>query len=143
VPVTVGDATTTTTTTDTETDDLGLGDLDTDIPADVAAGAGDCLDATCTPIANAGGAVPVVGAGSALPFTGISDMVAPVLLALVVLLAGVVAIRWAQLREAVARHGARRVINGAALVSKTGYAAAMREQIINDRARSFYGPRVA
>lgn len=140
VPTTVGDATTTTTTT---TDgDLPLDDLVTDIPDDVA-GAGDCVTATCIPMANAGGVLPVTGAGGALPFTGISDMIAPIMLALVVLLAGIVAIRWAQLREAVARTRSRRVIDAGALVAKTGYAAAMREQAINDRARSFYGPRVA
>lgn len=131
VPETTG----TTTTTTTTTDDVDL------IPDDVLAT--DCLDATCA--AGGVGGVPtgVVGSGRALPFTGISDIVAPMLLALVVLLAGIVVIRWAQLREAVARNASRRLINGSALVSRTGYAGALKEQQLTNRARNFFEPRVA
>lgn len=150
---TVPSTTTTTvpTTTDvpattTTTDPTGVGGDGTDgglIPDDEMAV--DCIDATCAPVSTAGsGVVPTaVGAGVALPFTGIEDVVAPILLSLVVLLAGIVAIRWAQLREDVARIASRRIINGAGVVTRTGYAGALREQQITARARRFYEPRVA
>lgn len=111
------------------------------IPDDVPA---TCTAANCIPSAG-GAAVPTaVGAGSALPFTGIGDMVAPLLLALTVVLGGVVAWRWAQLREAVARDAwqARRT-PASAPTRSTGYDGAARQLQYEKRARRMLTPRVA
>lgn len=100
-----------------------------------------CVGADCIP--SAGGAMPTatLGAG-ALPFTGIEDVLAPLLLALTVVLGGVVAWRWAQLREAVAEAatGARGVPMA---VSRSGYAGAMRQLDIEQRARQVFATRAA
>ncbi|MCW2926908.1 MAG: hypothetical protein JWM86_876, partial [Thermoleophilia bacterium] len=106
----------------------------------------ECTTADCIP-SSAGGAVPI-GSGNAvatLPFTGISDMLAPALLALVVVLAGVVAWRWAQLREAVAAAAsrARDMPRYGASPTRTGYEGARRQLDIEQRARRVFEPRVA
>lgn len=103
----------------------------------------ECVTADCIP--SAGGAVPgtTVGAGSALPFTGISDILAPLLMGLVVVIGGVVAWRWAQLREAVAAAAARARDLPARNVTRTGYAAGMRQLDIEQRAARVFTARVA
>ena len=100
-----------------------------------------CEGPECIP--SAGGAYPtaVAGAGS-LPFTGIEDMIAPILLALTVVLGGVVAWRWARLRESVAE-AAQRARPLAARETRTGYATAARNFGIEQRARQMFTPRVA
>jgi hypothetical protein len=100
-----------------------------------------CDGAECIP--TAGGAYPtaVAGAGS-LPFTGIEDMIAPILLALTVVLGGVVAWRWARLRESVAE-AAQRLRPIAAHETRTGYGSAVRTLGIEQRARQVFTPRVA
>lgn len=101
-----------------------------------------CTGADCLPIGS--GAMPTtVGAGAALPFTGIGDMIAPILLALVVVIGGVVAWRWAQLREAVAEAATRARQLPARQVTRTGYEGAMRQLHIEHRARRVFTARVA
>jgi hypothetical protein len=84
-----------------------------------------------------------VGAGSALPFTGIGDVLAPLLLGLVVVIGGVVAWRWAQLREAVAAAASRARDMPARSVTRTGYQAGMRQLHIEQRAARVFTARVA
>lgn len=103
-----------------------------------------CEGAACIPgTVGAGGIPTAVGAGAALPFTGIEDAIAPLLLALTVVLGGVVAWRWAQLRESVAAAAARRAIVRADQPTNSGYASAARRLEIEDRARRVFTPRVA
>jgi hypothetical protein len=79
-----------------------------------------------------------------LPFTGIGDVIAPILLALTVVLGGVVAWRWAQLRESVARDASARIANAPINARlSTGFDRAMRELEIDQRARRMFTPRVA
>lgn len=134
-PVTTSVPTTTTTTS--------IPTTGTDVPciADCIPVANACVGPDCIP--TAGGAYPtaVAGAGS-LPFTGIEDMIAPILLALTVALGGVVAWRWARLRESVAE-AAQRARPIAVRETRTGYAAAVRTFGIEQRARQVFTPRVA
>ncbi|MBC7462415.1 MAG: hypothetical protein H7287_13745 [Thermoleophilia bacterium] len=111
------------------------------MPTDVA---NACTGATCIPTSADGipSAVRGTGTTGALPFTGVGDMIAPVLLALTVLLGGVVAWRWAQLRESVARD-ADRAIETPARTKHTGYQQSLRRTEIEGRARSVFQPRVA
>lgn len=101
-----------------------------------------CSGANCVPIGGAGGVPATYGAGRGLPFTGIEDMVLPLLLGLVVLLGGVVAWRWAQLREAVAE-AAMRARRLPAQDVRTAYQDATRQLHIEHRARQVFMPRVA
>lgn len=137
---TTTDVPSTTTTTTTDGDGTGTDLIPEDVMVDTVDG---CAAANCIPAAAGAGGVPITGAGGRLPFTGIGDVIAPILLSLVVLLAGIVAIRWAQLREAVARTTSRRIIGGSGVTTRTGYSSALREQQITARARRFYEPRVA
>jgi len=142
-PVTTTPATTTvtevpTTTTLPSTTSIPTTGTESPCIADCIPTADGCAD--CIP--TAGGAyTPTVGSG-ALPFTGIGDMVAPILLALTVVLGGVVAWRWAQLRESVAQ-AASRARPLPARETRSGYAAAMRSHDIERRARQVFTPRVA
>lgn len=106
----------------------------------------DCIpetvDACVDCIPSAGGGIPTSVGSGALPFTGIEDSIAPILLALTVLLGGVVAWRWAQLRESVARDATQAHTTPARHVH-TGYAAALRTEMIERRARQVFTPRVA
>lgn len=120
----------------------------TDVPciADCIPAAEECVGMDCIP--SAGGGIPTsYGAGSlgarSLPFTGIEDTIAPILLALTVVLGGVVAWRWAQLRESVARDASTARPIPAKEGTRSGYAAAMRRQLIEQRARQVFTPRVA
>lgn len=132
-------STTTTTTTTVPTTD-GVGTCTTDcIPEDTDTCA-DCIPST-------GGGIPTAVAGTgygagSLPFTGVEDTIAAVLLALVVVLGGVVAWRWAQLRESVAID-ASRARPLPAKEKRSGYADALRRQVIEQRARQVFTPRVA
>ncbi len=100
-----------------------------------------CTGPECIP--TGAGALPTTfGGAGALPFTGIEDMIAPILLALTVVLGGVVAWRWARLRESVAE-AAQRARPIAAREARTGYAAAVRNLGIEQRARQVFTPRVA
>ncbi len=139
-PTTSTPVTTTVPTTTTATTIPTTG-TETPCIADCIPVANECTGPECIP--NAGGAYPtaVAGAGS-LPFTGIEDMIAPILLALTVVLGGVVAWRWARLRESVAE-AAQRARPIAARESRTGYAAAARNFGIEQRARQVFTPRVA
>lgn len=130
-------ATTTTTTVPTTTDPTGDPCLVDCIPTE-----SDCVGVDCVPIGGAGGVPTALGAGS-LPFTGIGDMIAPILMALVVLIGGVVAWRWAQLREAVAEAATRARELPARHATRTGYAGATRQLHIEHRARQVFVPRVA
>lgn len=134
-PVTTSVPTTTTTTS--------IPTTGTEAPclADCVPVADPCIGPECIP--TAGGAYPtaVAGAGS-LPFTGIEDMIAPILLALTVALGGIVAWRWARLRESVAE-AAQRARPIAARETRSGYAAAARHFGIEQRARQVFTPRVA
>lgn len=146
VPATTTAVPTTTTTVPTTTT--------TDVPTttDVAPCVTDCIpvaEDTCVGvdcIPSAGGGVPtagIVGSG-ALPFTGIEDVLAPLLLALTVVLGGVVAWRWAQVREAVAQAATRaRQQPVDAPARHTGYATAARQLGIEQRARRVFTARVA
>jgi hypothetical protein len=123
-------------------------DVTTDIPvvdtcvADCIPEDAGCVGADCIP--SVGGGIPTAVAGAgALPFTGIEDTIAPILLALTVVLGGVVAWRWAQLRESVAID-ASRARPLPAREARSGYAAALRTHGIEQRARRvFAAPRVA
>lgn len=139
-PTTSTPVTTTVPTTTTATTIPTTG-TETPCIADCIPVADTCTGPECIP--NAGGAFPaaVAGAGS-LPFTGIEDMIAPILLALTVVLGGVVAWRWARLRESVAE-AAQRARPIAAREARTGYAAAARSFGIEQRARQVFTPRVA
>jgi len=97
----------------------------------VPTGSGDAIP---TPVANS----------NQLPFTGVGDMVGPILLALIVVLGGVVAWRWAQLREAVAK-AASQVRHAPVDDAKlpTGYDAALRRVKLEKAARRVFNPRVA
>ncbi len=110
----------------------------------------DCIptaDACPDCIPSAGGGIPTAvagtGYGGALPFTGIEDVIAPLLLALTVVLGGVVAWRWAQLRESVAEAARHARPNAAREPNRTGYALALRNHVIDQRARRMFTPRVA
>jgi hypothetical protein len=153
VPATETPATTVPATTEVAaTTDVPVTAVTTTVPG---TGIGDDIDACvadCIPVAadtcmncipSAGGGIPhaVAGAGS-LPFTGIEDTIAPLLLALVVVLGGVVAWRWAQLRESVATD-ADRARPLPAREARSGYAAAIRRNVIEQRARQVFTPRVA
>ena len=112
------------------------GETDTDIPVDVLG----CTTADCIP--TAGGITPTAVGAGALPFTGIRDVIAPMLLGLVVLIGGVVAWRWAAIREAMAAAAARK--QGRPVVYRvSGYGSASRQIQIEDRARRMFAPRVA
>lgn len=102
----------------------------------------DCVTADCIPT-SAGGVGPVVGAGTALPFTGIGDVLAPLLLGLVVVIGGVVAWRWAQLREAVAAAASRARQMPSRSATRTGYEQARRTLDIEQRAARVFTARVA
>lgn len=120
----------------------GLGDDIEACTVDCIPVADDCVN--CIP--SAGGGIPhaVAGAGvGALPFTGIEDTIAPLLLALVVVLGGVVAWRWAQLRESVAIDASRARRLPAQDLAQSGYGAAIRRNAIEQRARQMFTPRVA
>jgi hypothetical protein len=58
-------------------------------------------------------------------------------------LGGVVAWRWAQLRESVAEAARRARPMAARETTRTGYAAALRGHLIDQRARQVFTPRVA
>jgi hypothetical protein len=103
----------------------------------------DCVaGAACLPTGGAGGIPTAVGAG-ALPFTGIEDVILPILMGLTIVLGGVVAWRWAQIREAVAEAASRARELPARNISRTGYAGATRQLHIEQRARQVFIPRVA
>lgn len=124
--------TTTTTTTDTPTttttttvpDGIGTGTsvdlLPADEPCDGVVGAVACGSDNALPVAGEGvGPSPVVGGSGALPFTGIEDALLPALIGLVALLGGVIAYRYATVKERLSRvlrvaqeRAARRRING-------------------------------
>jgi hypothetical protein len=133
---TVPTTTTTTavpTTTDTVTDTCVV---------DCIPDAGDCVaGADCLP--SAGGGIPTAVGAGALPFTGIEDMILPILLGLTVVLGGVVAWRWAQIREAMAEAASRARDLPARNAVRTGYAGATRQLFIEQRARQVFIPRVA
>ena len=129
VPTTTGVPTTTDTVTDTCVVDC-IPDAD-----DCVAGA-DCLP-------HAGGGIPTAVGAGALPFTGIEDMILPLLMGLTVVLGGVVAWRWAQIREAMAEAADRARSIPARNVARTGYAGATRQLHIEHRARQVFIPRVA
>jgi len=100
-----------------------------------------CMTGDCVPTGS-GGVPTAVGAGY-LPFTGIGDVIAPILLALTVLLGGVVAWRWAQLREAVAAAASRARQTPTSTNLRSGYTGATRQLHIEQRARRVFEPRVA
>lgn len=102
----------------------------------------ECMGADCIPTSAGGIAPGIVGAGGALPFTGIGDVVAPLLLGLVVLIGGVVAWRWANVREAVAAASARRR-RTRSWEPPSGYAGATRQLGYEQRAQQLFGHRVA
>lgn len=136
--------TTTTVPTTTTTDPTVPTTTDTDTPCVV-----DCIPtnqectagASCIP--SAGGGVPTAVGSGALPFTGIEDMVLPILMALVVVLGGVVAWRWAAIREAVAEAATRAREMPARQHGRTAYMHAARQLQIEQRARQVFVPRVA
>lgn len=150
-PATTTPATTTPATTTPITDGtpivpgdgagVGVPDVDTCagcIPDDVDT----CIQ--CVPGAAGGGVPHAVARSGALPFTGIEDTIAPLLLALTVVLGGVVAWRWAQLRESVAIDASRARQQIPTQKAGSGYAAALRLHAIDQRARRVYSsPRVA
>ncbi len=140
-PTTSTPVTTTVPTTTTTTTTIPTTGTETPCVADCIPVTEACDGPECIP--TAGGAYPtaVAGAGS-LPFTGIEDMIAPILLALTVALGGVVAWRWARLRESVAE-AAQRARPLAARESRSGYATAARNYGIEQRARQMFTPRVA
>lgn len=118
--------------------------IGTDVPciADCIPAAEECIGVECIP--SAGGGIPTAVAGAGmLPFTGIGDSIAPILLALTVVLGGVVAWRWAQLRESVARDANTARPIPAKDATRSGYAAAIRSHLIEQRARQVFTPRVA
>lgn len=137
--------TTTDTTTTTDETTAVPTVTETGIPEDVIEA---CSDATCIPASAAGLPSAVSGTGvgpsrgAMLPFTGVGDMVAPVLLALTVLLGGAVAWRWARLRETEAR-GAVTASSGSERSKATGYRRALRRHEIDQRARAVFAARVA
>ncbi|MCW2923946.1 MAG: hypothetical protein JWM98_1350 [Thermoleophilia bacterium] len=136
---------TTTVPTTTETTIPDVAALDTDCAVDCIPNTGtDCLGTACASGAGTvGGRTAVLGAGRSLPFTGIGDVLAPLLLALVAVLGGVVAWRWAQLREAVAQAATRARPMPARSSHNSGYDGAIRTLAIEDRARRVFTPRVA
>lgn len=147
-PATTATPTTTTTPTTTAVPVAGTPTttptLGTDVPCvtDCIPASEECAGVDCIP--SAGGGIPTaVGGAGMLPFTGIEDTIAPILLALTVVLGGVVAWRWAQLRESVARDAATARPLPAKDAARSGYAAAMRRQLIEHRARQVFTPRVA
>jgi hypothetical protein len=140
-PTTTSSVPTTTTTTVPVTTDTITDACAVDcIPETVE---NECTAADCIPT-SAGGISPgVVGAGTSLPFTGIGDVLAPLLLGLVVVIGGVVAWRWAQLREAVAAAASRARDMPARNVVRTGYEGALRQLDIEHRAARVFTTRVA
>lgn len=140
VPVT--DVPTTTTTVPT-TDVPTTTNIDPCITDCIPEAEVGCIGADCVPV-GAGAGIPtgVAGAG-VLPFTGIEDVIAPLLLALTIALGGVVAWRWAQLREAVAQAATRARRQPARDAQRSGYAGAMRQLEIERRAQRVFTARVA
>lgn len=110
------------------------------IPTSEELGCANCIP---TGALGAGGIPTTIGAGRALPFTGIEDAIAPLLLALTVVLGGVVAWRWAQLRESVAEAGARRSETQVERTVRSGYTGAARQLEIEQRARRVFTARIA
>jgi hypothetical protein len=144
-------ATTTTTGTDTTTEttpDVGTTVTTTDTVTELPMSVAEVpLIPESSEIPIGSGAaptgVPSIGSGRSLPFTGIGDMVGPITLALVALLGGVVAMRWAQMRESVARDAANRRNLLGAPTPATGYDRALRSFEIDARARRVFSARVA
>lgn len=133
---------TTTTTVPTTTSSVPTTTSTEACAVDCIPGAEETCAVDCVPIGGAGAVPASFAAGGALPFTGIEDMILPMLLGLVVLLGGVVAWRWAQLREAVAE-AAGRARRLPAQDARTAYQAATRQLQIEHRARQMFMPRVA
>lgn len=148
VPVTtatdvpVSDVASTTTlpmTADTGVDDCVTGCIPTDTLPSAVAGAG------VVPTAGYGSRYGSRYAGGMLPYTGIEEAIAAVLLALTVVLGGVVAWRWAQLRESVAADASARALGRAVVMTDrpSGYQPELRRGLIELRARQMFTPRVA
>ncbi|MCW2959701.1 MAG: hypothetical protein JWM90_88 [Thermoleophilia bacterium] len=140
---------TTTTATDTTTEttpDVGTTVTTTDTITDLPSMEVPLIpESTEIPIGSgaAPAGVPSIGSGASLPFTGVGDVVGPITLALVALLGGIVAMRWAQMRESVARDAANRRNLLGAPTPATGYDRALRSFEIDARARRVFSARVA
>lgn len=91
----------------------------------------------CTPVAGAGMAPsPVVRGAGALPFTGIEDILLPSLGGLLLLLGGIVAYRYASVRDSVDEEIANRPIPARRI---TGYEGAQDQMHTDPTSATFWG----